>query len=226
MFKRILQLLYPEVCFACSKTLLESEDLLCTRCRLELPRPGLFLPKPNWLSLKFDGWMEYQDAHCFFLFSEGGRVQHLMHQIKYKGAQDLGRFLGIWCGAELNKYNWPQPYELILPIPMHQQRTLERGYNQAHCIAEGISLSTHIPILMGGIERIKNSQTLIHQNRQERFHVLEDVFQVADPSIIQGKHVLIVDDTLTTGATMLALGQKIKTAGARQVSFLALAALQ
>ncbi|MFL0161175.1 ComF family protein [Aquirufa salirivi] len=226
MFKRILQLLYPEVCFACSKTLLESEKLLCTQCRLELPRPGLFLSKPNWLRLKFDGWMDYQDVHCFFLFSEGGRVQHLMHQIKYKGAQDLGQFLGIWCGSELNKYNWPSAYELILPIPMHQQRTHQRGYNQALCIAEGISLSTHIPILMTGVERIKNSQTLIHQNRQERFSGLEDVFQVSDPSLFQGKHVLIVDDTLTTGATMLAFGQKIKAAGARQVSFLALAALQ
>ncbi|MBZ1326136.1 ComF family protein [Aquirufa aurantiipilula] len=207
-------------------TLLESEEILCSRCRLELPRPGLFLPKPNWLSLKFDGWMDYQDAHCFFLFSEGGRVQHLMHQIKYKGAQDVGRFLGVWCGSELNKYNWPFTYDLILPIPMHAQRARDRGYNQAQCIAEGISSSTQIPIIWGGIERIKNSQTLIHQNRQERFQVLEEVFQVINPSLIQGKHVLIVDDTLTTGATMLALGQKIKTAGARQVSFLALAALQ
>lgn len=226
MFKRILQLLYPEVCFACSNTLLDSEEFLCTRCRLELPRPGLFLPRPNWLSLKFDGWMEYEDAHCFFLFSEGGRVQHLMHQIKYQGAQELGRFLGFWCGAELNKYNWSQEYDLILPIPMHSQRTRLRGYNEAHCIAEGISKSTQIPILSHGIERVKNSQTLIHQNRQDRFHALEDVFSVSNPELIQGKHVLIVDDTLTTGATMLALGQKIKTAGARQVSFLALAALQ
>lgn len=109
---------------------------------------------------------------------------------------------------------------------MHAQRARDRGYNQAQCIAEGISSSTQIPIIWGGIERIKNSQTLIHQNRQERFQVLEEVFQVINPSLIQGKHVLIVDDTLTTGATMLALGQKIKTAGARQVSFLALAALQ
>ncbi|RXK50993.1 ComF family protein [Aquirufa rosea] len=226
MFKRILQLLYPDVCFACAKTLLDAEKLLCTNCLFDLPRPGFFLSKPNWLSLKFDGWMEYQDAQCFFLFSEGGRVQKIMHQIKYQGAQNLGYFLGAWCGKELNKYNCATIYDLIIPVPIHQERLKERGYNQAMCIAEGISDKTQIPISSQCVERMSFSQTLIHQNRQDRFTVLEDVFQVIDSREFLGKHVLIVDDTLTTGSTMLALGIKVKTAGAKKVSFLALAALQ
>ena len=94
MFKSFLQLVYPRLCGACQFPLLAAEDFICTGCRFDLPKPGLFLPTPNWITAKFDGLFDFKDANTFFLFSEGSRVQHLMHQVKYKGQSALGDFLG------------------------------------------------------------------------------------------------------------------------------------
>ena len=226
MFKRILQLLYPKRCGACDLPLLESEDFLCTACRIELPKPGLFLKSPNWLSVKFDGLFPFTYVHAFFLFSPGSKVQHLMHQIKYKGQKDLGEFLGAWCGALLKNNIQLISYDLIIPIPLFHKKFKERGYNQAACIAQGISQMTQIPYCENVLRRLSQSQSLVGQNRVSRYETLSGVFEVADPNVLEGKHVLLVDDTLTTGATFIAAAEKIKAAGASEISFLALAALK
>ena len=226
MFNRILQLLYPKRCGACDLPLLESEDFLCTACRIELPKPGLFLNRPNWLSAKFDGLFPFVDVHAFFLFSPGSKVQHLMHQIKYKGQQDLGQFVGSWCGAHLKTNIRIISYDLIIPIPLFSKKRQERGYNQAACIAQGISEKTQIPCNDNVLRRTTQSQSLVGQNRISRYETLSNVFEVVDSKSIIGKHVLLVDDTLTTGATFLAAAEKIKAAGASEISFLALAALK
>jgi ComF family protein len=178
------------------------------------------------LSNKFGGLIDYQDVHTFLIFSEGARVQKLMHQIKYKGEYELGEYLGAWCGSELAKFPDAQDYDLIIPIPLHKKRLRERGYNQASCIANGIAKllkkECNDHILVKSIY----SNSLIQQNRQDRFAVLESVFEVENPHLILNKHVLIVDDTLTTGATLLAAGEKLLEAGAEKISFLALAALK
>lgn len=226
MFKRILQLLYPKRCGACDLPLLESENFLCTACRIELPKPGLFLKQPNWLSAKFDGLFPFTDVHAFFLFSPGSKVQHLMHQIKYKGQHELGRFVGSWCGKHLQQNIRMIAYDLIIPIPLFPKKHLERGYNQAACIAQGISEKTKIPWNEALLKRTGQSQSLVGQNRVSRYETLSNVFDVVDPVPIEGKHILLVDDTLTTGATFLAAAEKIKAAGALEISFLALAALK
>ena len=226
MFTSFLHLIYPRLCLACAEPLLLAEKKICTKCISSLPRPGLFLTSPNWLSNKFGGLIDYQDVHTFLVFSEGARVQKLMHQIKYKGEYELGEYLGAWCGSELAKFPDAQDYDLIIPIPLHKKRLRERGYNQASCIANGIAKllkkECNDHILVKSIY----SNSLIQQNRQDRFAVLESVFEVENPHLILNKHVLIVDDTLTTGATLLAAGEKLLEAGAGKISFLALAALK
>lgn len=226
MFKRILQLLYPKRCGACDLPLLESENFLCTACRIELPKPGLFLKRPNWLSAKFDGLFPFSDVHAFFLFSPGSKVQHLMHQIKYKGQRDLGTFVGAWCGAHLKNNIQMLSYDLIVPIPLFPKKYQERGYNQAACIAQGIHEKTQIPWNDALLHRTGQSNSLVGQNRVSRYETLTDVFKVTNPEPLKGKHILLVDDTLTTGATFLAAAEKIKAAGASEISFLALAALK
>jgi ComF family protein len=149
-----------------------------------------------------------------------------MHQIKYKGQKDLGEFLGAWCGAHLKKNIQLISYDLIIPIPLFHKKFKERGYNQAACIAQGISQMTQIPYCENVLRRLSQSQSLVGQNRVSRYETLAGVFDVADPSVLEGKHVLLVDDTLTTGATFIAAAEKIKAAGASEISFLALAALK
>ncbi|MFM1780950.1 MAG: Amidophosphoribosyltransferase [Bacteroidota bacterium] len=222
MITSFLQLLYPKCCFACDQVLIRSEIMLCTACRFELPKPGLFLEQPNWISHKLDGLIEYDRVHAYFLFSEGGKVQHLLHQIKYKGQEKLGEYLGACIGRSFTR----QEYDVIIPMPLHPSRRRERGYNQAACIAKGIARESGIPFLEDNLVRNKQVSSLIGLNRAERYATLEEAFEVLKPDELDGLRILLVDDTMTTGATFLAAGAKIKAASTGKLSFLALAALK
>jgi len=222
MIHSFLQLLYPKCCFACDQVLIRSEIMLCTACRFELPKPGLFLEQPNWISHKLDGLIEYDRVHAYFVFSEGGKVQHILHQIKFKGQEKLGEYLGACIGRSFT----PQEYDVIIPMPLHPSRLKERGYNQAACIAKGIAHESGIPFLENNLVRNKQVSSLIGLNRAERYETLEEVFAVLQPEALDGLRILLVDDTMTTGATFLAAGSKIKAASTGKLSFLALAALK
>jgi ComF family protein len=222
MINSFLQLLYPKCCFACDQVLIRSEIMLCTACRFELPKPGLFLEQPNWISHKLDGLIEYDRVHAYFLFAEGGKVQHILHQIKYKGQQKLGEYLGACIGRSFIR----KEYDVIIPMPLHPSRLKERGYNQAACIAKGIARESGIPYLEDNLVRNKQVSSLIGLNRAERYATLEEVFEVLKPDELNGLRILLVDDTMTTGATFLAAGAKIKAASTGKLSFLALAALK
>ena len=222
MITSFLQLLYPKCCFACDQVLIRSENWLCTVCRFELPKPGLFLEQPNWISHKLDGLIEYDRVHAYFLFAEGGKVQHILHQIKYKGQEKLGEYLGACVGRSFSL----EDYDIILPMPLHPSRLKERGYNQAACIARGISHESGIPLSVAHLLRTKQVASLIGLNRAERYQTLEEVFEVIRPDELDGLRILLIDETMTTGATFLAAGAKIKAASTGKLSFLALAALK
>jgi ComF family protein len=222
MITSFLQLLYPKCCFACDQVLIRSEIMLCTACRFELPKPGLFLEQPNWISHKLDGLIEYDRVHAYFLFAEGGKVQHILHQIKYKGQEKLGEYLGACIGRSFTR----QEYDVIISMPLHPSRRRERGYNQAACIAKGIARESGIPFLEDNLVRNKQVSSLIGLNRAERYATLEEAFEVLKPEELNGLRILLVDDTMTTGATFLAAGAKIKAASTGKLSFLALAALK
>jgi ComF family protein len=224
MFNAFLQLLYPKLCFACEDPLFESEEFICTYCRISLARVDYVQISPWWLRAKFDGLFAYDEVQTFFIFTSGGRVQRLMHAIKYKGAKDLGEFLGLWAGQSLKKSHFFQEVDCIIPIPLHTKRLIERTYNQAECIGNGLAKGLEIPILPLGITKFAQTDSLIGQDRSRRFVILKDSFEVLTD--VKDKHILLVDDTLTTGATLLAAAEKIKAAGAKEVSFFALAALK
>jgi ComF family protein len=224
MFNAFLQLLYPKLCFACEDPLFESEDFICTYCRITLARVDYANNSPGWLRAKFDGLFTYSEVQTFFIFAAGGRVQHLMHAIKYKGAADLGEYLGKWAGQALKKSHFFREVDFIIPIPLHTQRLRDRTYNQAESIGNGLASGLQIPILPHGLEKSLQSHSLIGEDRSHRFEILKNSFEVlAD---VRGVHILIVDDTLTTGATLMAAAEKIKAAGAKEVSFFTLAALK
>jgi ComF family protein len=224
MFTTFLQLLYPKLCFACEDPLFESEDFICTYCRISLARVDYAQNSPWWLCAKFDGLFAYGEVQTFFIFAAGGRVQHLMHAIKYKGAKDLGEFLGLWAGQSLKKSHFFKDVDCIIPIPLHAKRFQERTYNQAECIGNGLAKGLQLPILPLGLAKFAQTDSLIGQDRSRRFEILKDSFEVL--ANVEDKHILIVDDTLTTGATLLAAAEKIKAAGAKEVSFFTLAALK
>jgi predicted amidophosphoribosyltransferase len=166
--------------------------------------------------------IEYNRVHAYFLFSEGGKVQHILHQIKYKGQEKLGEYLGVCIGKSFTL----KDYDVIIPMPLHPSRLKERGYNQAACIVKGMASESGIPFSETHLWRTKQGVSLIGLNRAERYASLEEVFEIKRPEELDGKRILLVDDTLTTGATFLAAGAKIKAASTGKLSFLALAALK
>jgi ComF family protein len=147
-----------------------------------------------------------------------------MHEIKYKGAHELGDFLGNWAGQSLKKSHFFQDVDGIIPIPLHAKRLRERTYNQAECIGNGLAQGMQLPIFPSGLVKFTQTNSLIGQDRSHRFELLKDSFEVVED--VSGKHILLVDDTLTTGATLLAAGEKLKAAGAKEISFFTLAALK
>jgi ComF family protein len=216
-------LVFPKVCLACEQALSRGEDHLCTTCRVQLPYTDYHLlpATDNPVARRFWGRVPVCHALSYLRFLRRGRVQHLLHQLKYKGHRDVGLVLGRWYGHDLALHNFH--FDLIVPVPLHPKKLAKRGYNQSDPFAEGLAESLHIPWDANGLRRLEHTDSQTQKNRVERWQNVAEVFEVATPISIQGKHVLVVDDVLTTGATLEACAAALLAAGATEVSIATIA---
>ena len=198
-----LNLLYPETCAACERNLIEEENVLCLQCEYNLPKTDFHLQATaNPLALKFWGRIKVEYVSTFYLFGKGSRVQHLLHQLKYKGRQDIGEKTGQLYGKELKQTPEYANIDLILPIPLHPKKEKKRGYNQSDSFARGLSQTMEIPWLKDALIRNIYTKTQTKKSQEERWKNVEQIFKVNKPDLLKGKHVLLVDDVITTGSTM------------------------
>lgn len=216
--KDFISLFYPEVCITCGDGLADKEGFICTSCFYKLPKTDYHNHPINPLYKAFYGRAEIKTAAAYCYFTKGSMVQDLVHQVKYNGKKDLGVRLGGWYGADLK--NTPPFSELdyIIPVPLHPKKFKRRGYNQSECFAEGLSTTMKVPVLPNALVRLKDTETQTNKSRFSRWENVKDVFTVGDKEQLQGKNVLIVDDIITTGATMEACIHAINGAGAASVS--------
>ena len=198
----ILELFYPLVCAACGCSLFQWERLVCTRCRCFLPKTGYELNEDNPLARLYYGKVRLKAVTACFFFSKEGKVQHLIHELKYKGNADAGLFLGQALGKSIKDAPLFQGLDFLVPVPLHPKREKERGYNQSLMIAQGISEVTGIPIGDGFLIRSVNTATQTHKSKEERWQNVRDIFELRHAERLAGKYVLLVDDVLTTGATL------------------------
>lgn len=198
----ILNLFYPRVCAACGEALLKEEETVCLKCRYLLPRTGYELNPDNPMMQSFYGRTKLHAATACFFFAKSGKVQHLIHELKYKGNKDAGIFLGHQLGESIKEAPAFQGIDYLIPVPLHPKRERKRGYNQSLLIAEGISEVTGIPIGSQYLYRTVYNETQTHKNADERFKNVQNIFEVRNADTLKGKHVLLVDDVLTTGATL------------------------
>lgn len=205
----LIGLLYPSVCASCGASLFKWEKLVCTRCRSLLPKTGYEFHEDNPMARLFYGRVPLKAVTACYFFSKEGKVQHLIHELKYKGNGDAGIFLGQELGKTIREAPLFQGLDYLIPVPLHPKREKQRGYNQSMMIAQGINEATGITIGDKFLVRTVNTATQTHKTKEERWENVKDIFALRHPERLEGKYVLLVDDVLTTGATMEACALKL-----------------
>lgn len=218
-----LALFYPQLCCSCGQPLLKGEEVICTFCRYYLPKTHYHLERNNAIEKHFWGRVEITRAAACYFFQKGSRVQHLIHQLKYKGKTEVGITLGKIYGHDLLQSVDYRTVDLIVPVPLHKSKELRRSYNQADLFAEGLSMAMDIPWSKRALERTVATETQTHKTRFERWENVGSVFRATQPDDLNGKHVLLADDVITTGSTLEACAQTILSAGDTRVSIATIA---
>jgi len=204
-----VSLLFPELCQACKANLVAGEELICTECRYNLPFTNFHFKPDNMVAQQFWGKINAEAAYALCYFVKGGKLQHLMHQFKYKGVKKIGNLLGNIAGDQLAQNAVFKTADIIIAVPLHKSRQRKRGYNQSMCFAEGIAEKLHIPVSENNLVRVRATETQTHRSRFSRFQNMQEVFMVRDPEKLKNKHVLLVDDVVTTGSTLEACGAEL-----------------
>ena len=223
-WQALLDLLYPDPCRACGLILLETEAIICTDCRINLPRTNSHCVIIPELGLRFTGKVVVENVYAFLKFERAGKVQRLLHQLKYNNQPEVGKTLGQLYGAELNAASVGVTFDLIVPVPLHPKKLAQRGYNQSDAFAEGLAESLGVAWSSGALARRKYTQTQTGKNRVERFENVAGIFEVIDSKAIENQRIALVDDVMTTGATLESAVGELLQKGAKSVTIITLAA--
>ena len=217
-----ISLFFPNYCMGCSRALVRGEDILCTFCIHDLPKAAYDFSGDNPVRNRFAGRLTVTRASAYLRFRKTGLVQKLLHQLKYHHHPEIGVKLGALMGLELVR---PVAHELdiIIPVPLHISRQRQRGYNQSAKIAEGISKATGIPWMENISIRKGKTKTQTKMTRSERWENVKDEFGITNIANVAGKKILLVDDVMTTGATLEACGQHLLTGGCAALNILCIA---
>lgn len=201
-----VSLLFPELCPACQASLVANEHIICSDCRYNLPYTNFHLQPDNIVAQQFYGKINVSAAYALYYFTKGGKVQNLMHHFKYKGMQKIGVLLGNVAGTQLMENPVFNTVDFIIPVPLHKSRLKERGYNQSTCFADGLAPKLNAMVDDNNLQRIVATATQTHKSRFARFENMREVFMIKYPERLENKHVLLVDDIVTTGSTLEACG--------------------
>jgi ComF family protein len=223
MLLDFISLVYPHNCLACGDLLISKELQICTLCRHKLPKTGFHLEKDNPVSKIFWGRVDIFSAASYLFFQKGGTVQSLLHHLKYKGNKEIGKELGKMYGSELKTSDLFNTADLILPVPLHPSKKRKRGYNQSEMICEGLSKGMDVECRSDLLVREVATDSQTRKSRFMRWKNVESIFSIKDEKVIAGKHILLVDDIITTGSTIESSAQNILQVEGTKVSVVSLA---
>ncbi len=222
--KDFLDLIFPRNCDLCGRTLFDYEKCLCSICAGTLPVTSYHLrSNDNDLTDKIRGLSDVGKAMAYLKFTKEGNSQRILHKLKYKNNPQLARELGLKYGRLLLESNYSGEWTLIVPVPLHPLKLKRRGYNQSEQFGLGISEALNIP-LQNALERKKFTETQTKKSRLERMSNVDDVFQLCPALTIENHRIMLVDDVLTTGATMCACANVLLANKAKTVDLVTLAA--
>lgn len=218
----LLEIFFPELCLACGRKLFEHEKYLCLHCMFDLPKTRFHNDEANKVAQLFWGRVKIEHATSWLFFRKGSRYQHLIHHLKYKGAREIGLVMGRWMGFDLMDAKFGK-IDMIVPVPLHPSKLRQRGYNQSEWIAAGLAEVLKKPMVPNCLVRNSYTETQTRKSRFSRWQNVEGIFSLAEPATIAGRHILIVDDVVTTGSTLEAAATTLLEGGAGLVSIATLA---
>lgn len=217
------ELFFPRCCLFCGSRLSHGERTLCFSCLAKLPRTELHLRRDNAVERNFWGKFPVERATSFLYYAKGGDVRQLLYELKYHGNKEVGIVMGRIMAAELLSSCFFEDVDLIIPVPLHRRKERQRGYNQSECLARGIAEVTGLPVCTDMVVRSRYTETQTHKGQYERWENVRDLFACSAPELLEKKHVLLVDDVLTTGATIVACVDALRNVSGLRVSVLTLA---
>lgn len=198
----ILELFFPVLCISCGDRLVTQEKFLCIHCWADLPVTNFHRHSENKVAQLFWGRAKIEQATAYFSYKKGSNYQHLIHFIKYKGLKELGVETGRRFGNVLSGSDDFNVADVVIPVPLHPKKEKKRGYNQSEWIAKGIAETMKKPLSVNNLIRNSDTATQTKKNRFERWQNVENIFHVSHPEELAGKHVLLIDDVVTTGSTL------------------------
>lgn len=217
-----LHLIYPNVCLVCHENLLDNEQFVCFSCLSKLSYTSYHLQKDNPIEKKFWGKFEIERATSLFFFQKETPSQLLLHHLKYKGDKEIGEVLGRMLG-EMLKTTSEFDFDIIVPVPLHPKKLQKRGYNQSEWIAKGIAAASQKPMYTEHLIRVIENPTQTKKGVYERWENASGIFALTNPHHFEGKHLLLVDDVITTGATIEACANTLLEGADVKISVASLA---
>ncbi len=222
LFFDLLDFVFPNYCIVCSSKIKRSFFSICDKC-IELIETANSEDVKVFFHHNFEDHKLIKNFYSKYEFIKDGIFQQIIHHLKYNRKSYLGILFGRKLGEDLNKLKWFDEIDLIIPVPIHRIKKMQRGYNQSSMIAKGINQSTKKPIKESVIKRIRNTETQTHLHLQERIENVKNAFKVTDKTKIFGKKILIVDDVCTTGSTVNEIARTLLASGAKEVNLVTLA---
>ncbi len=205
----LVHIFFPHVCTGCGSDLVEDDNLLCLQCVNDLPHTNFAMHANNPVEKIFWGRLALTAAMSEFYFAKGTLIQALIHEFKYKNNKDVGLYLGVMMGSSLLNNNRFTNVDALIPLPLFADKEFKRGYNQATILCNGMSEIMGIPVIKNNVIRKRFTETQTKKHRTERWQNVEGSFEINNAQEIKDKHILLVDDVVTTGATLEACGIEI-----------------
>lgn len=221
--KDLLHLFFPHYCEGCGSDIVEQKQLLCLKCITNLPVTNFFEAAQNPVEKIFYGRLKIEAAAAAYYFTKDSLMQHLISQLKYFNNTEIGNYLGRLTGEAMLLSNRFSSIDCIIPLPLNLKKQIKRGYNQAALIANGISAIVNKPVLSNVVGRNLFTLSQTKKDRITRWQTMQHVFEIPDISQLENKHVLLVDDIITTGATLEACGAELLKVPGLKLSIAAVA---
>lgn len=219
----LLRLVAPKACVVCGAALGVGENVICSVCTSHLPRTYQWKsPCDNLMARLLWGRIAVEKAAALLYFEPQSEVSHIVYSFKYQNHPENAEHMGRLAAKELSISGFFNGIDALVPVPLARSRQRSRGYNQSHEIAKGISGITGIPVIKGAVTRRTFTESQTHKSRWERIENVESVFELKRPELLRGKHILVIDDVVTTGSTVAACSQEIVKSGDVRISVFAL----